>query len=162
MASLVQSHETIGDDLPILNWQIKRIMQNCHYQEQVKSEWVQWVTGDVKQTSLKSITQAQAKRIIRTQEGKPVPQPKAENWAFFDKTNPKHKLILSLCRQAQWVEPNEKYGEVVDLERLSNFLKSNRCPINKKLKEMNDLELEKIIKVLEGIVKWQFANTRQK
>ena len=161
MPSLVKPNETIGDDLPILTWQINRIMRNCRYQEQVKSEWVQWVTGDVKRTSLKSITQAQAKRIIRTQEGT-AHEPKAENWAFFDKENPKHKLILSLCRQAQWVEKSEKYGEVVDLERLSNFLKSNRCPINKPLKQMNALELEKIITVLESIVKWTFANNRNK
>lgn len=161
MPSLVKPNETIGDELPILTWQIKRIMQNCRYQDQVKSEWVQWVTGDVKRTSLKTITQAQAKRIIRTQEGT-THEPKADNWAFFDKENPKHKLILSLCRQAQWVEKSEKYGEVVDLERLSNFLKSSRCPINKPLKQMNALELEKIITVIESIVKWTFANTRNK
>jgi len=58
----VKPNETIGDDLPILKWQTNRIMKNCQYNEDTKAEWVQWVTADVKRTSLKSITQAQAKK----------------------------------------------------------------------------------------------------
>ncbi|QYS86326.1 hypothetical protein JJC03_15610 [Flavobacterium oreochromis] len=58
----VKPNETIGDHLPILTWQVNRIMKNVHYKKDIKAEWVQWVTGDVKNTSLKSITQAQAKK----------------------------------------------------------------------------------------------------
>ncbi len=155
-ANKVKPTETIGDDLPILTFQTNRIMKNCQYQVDTKNEWVQWVTADVNRTSLKSITQAQAKKIIMAQEGStPVNQP-TENWAVFDKTNPKHKVILSLLYQMQWVKPSEKRGEVPDLERLSNFLKGEKSPVRKPLKDMNPLELEKLIKALSGIVKSKY------
>ena len=77
-----------------------------------------------------------------------------ENWAMFDKTNTKHLKVLSLCRQANWTTKHEKYGAVADLERLSNWLKSDKCPVNKPLKKMdNTKELPKVIKALTGIVK---------
>lgn len=74
------------------------------------------------------------------------------NWAFFDKNNQQHRLILSLCRQAQWTKPHSRYGEVVDLERLQSFLKSNKSPVKRPLKGMTKQELSKIIIALEGIV----------
>jgi hypothetical protein len=151
-ATKVKPTETIGEHLPILAFQVKRIMNNCQYQVDTKNEWVQWVTADVNRTSLKSITQAEAKKIIMAQEGSiPVNQP-TENWAVFDKNKPKHKVILSLLYQMQWVKPSEKWGEVPDLERLSNFLKSDKSPVKKKLKDMEPLELEKLIKALNGII----------
>ena len=155
-ATKVKPNETIGDDLPILTFQVNRIMKNCQYQVDIKNEWVQWITADVNRTSLKSITQAQAKKIIMAQEGStPVNQP-TENWAVFDKNNPKHKVILSLLYQMQWVKPSEKWGEVPDLDRLSNFLQSEKSPVKKKLKDMEPLELEKLIKALNGIVKHRY------
>ncbi|MWB92959.1 hypothetical protein GON26_01165 [Flavobacterium sp. GA093] len=75
------------------------------------------------------------------------------NWGLFDKTNSQHKYVLSLLRQAQWVVPNERYGEVPDLARLSEFLKSEKSPVNKPLKSMFPEEISKIIIALEGIVK---------
>lgn len=50
----------------------------------------------------------------------PINQP-AENWAVFDNKNPKHKIVLSLLYQMQWVTPSQKHGEVPDLDRLSKF-----------------------------------------
>ena len=117
---------------------------------------MQWVTGDVKRTSLKSITQAQAKKIIMTQEGStPVTTGRdlSENWAVFDKSNQKHRVILSCMYQAQWTVPSDKYGEIPDMERLSNFLKSDRSPVKKPLKDMQPFELEKVIAALNGIIK---------
>ena len=156
MATKVKPNETIGDHLPILTWQVNRIMKNCQYKEDIKAEWVQWVTGDVKRTSLKSITQAQAKKIIMTQEGStPVTTGRdlSENWAVFDKSNQKHRVILSCMYQAQWTVPSDKYGEIPDMERLSNFLKSDRSPVKKQLKDMQPFELEKVIAALNGIIK---------
>lgn len=139
---------------PITPFQIKRIMANCQYQIDTKNEWVQWATADVNKTSLKNITQEQAVKIIRAQEGSETVNESAENWAMFDKTNNKHLQVLSLCRQANWTTKHEKYGDVACLERLSNWLKSERCPVNKPLKKMcNTTELPKIIKALTGIVK---------
>lgn len=78
------------------------------------------------------------------------------NWGLFDKNNQQHKTILSLLRQAQWVVPNERYGEVPDLNRLSDFLKSDKSPVNKPLKNMETLEVSKIIEALKGIVKSKY------
>ena len=137
----------------ITPFQVKRIMQNCSYQVETKNEWVQWVTGDVNRTSLKSITQDQAVKIISAQEvSTPINQP-TENWAVFDNKNPKHKIVLSLLYQMQWVTPSQKHGEIPDMERLSNFLKSDRSPVKKPLKDMQPFELEKVIAALNGIIK---------
>lgn len=78
------------------------------------------------------------------------------NWAYFDKENNQHRLILSLCRQAQWTKPHSRYGEVVDLERLQSFLKSDKSPVKRPLKEMTKQELSKVIIALEGIVKHRY------
>jgi hypothetical protein len=89
---------------------------------------------------------------------KPTATPKTntENWGLFDKNNQQHKTLLSLLRQAQWTIPNEKWGEVADLTRLSNFLKSDKSPVNKPLKKMEPKEVSKIIVALEGIVKSKY------
>jgi len=81
---------------------------------------------------------------------------KNENWGLFDKNNPKHKVILSLLYQMQWVKPSEKWGEVPDLKRLSEFLQSDKSPVKKKLMDMEPEELEKLIKALNGIVRHRY------
>lgn len=162
-ATKTKSPPVYGDDLPITAFQIKAIRKNCNFQEEIKEEWVQWVTGDVGRTSLKSLTQAQAVKIICQQTGSP-PTPKGgaktdsygmtnSNWGLFDKNNKQHLTILAQMRTAQWVIPNDKYGEVPDLERLSEFLKSDKSPINKPLKKMETWEVSKIIEAMKGIVK---------
>ncbi len=78
-------------------------------------------------------------------------------WGYFDSQNMQHRTILSLCRQANWVIPHERHGEVPDLNRLSNFLKSPRCPVNKPLKKMTKQELSKVITAFEGIVKHKYS-----
>lgn len=154
-ATKLNPNEIIGDDLPILKWQIDRIMKNCRYHIDTKNEYVQWATGDTSRTSLKSITQGQAKQIIMTQEGStPINEPKqsSENWAFFDKNNDRHKYILSLLLQMGWSVQSEKYGEVADLNRLSNWLKSKLSPVKKKLTLMSPAETSTIISALESMV----------
>jgi hypothetical protein len=74
------------------------------------------------------------------------------NWGLFDKNNQQHKYLRSLCVQAKWVVENEKWGEVADLEKLSDFLKSNKCPVNMPLKKMSPEEVSKVIIALEAIV----------
>lgn len=119
----------------------------------IKEEWVQWATADVKKTSTNDLTFDQANMILEKLGLKPYKQ---ENWGVFDKNNPKHKVILSLMRQAQWVKKHEKHGEVADLDILDHFLKSSRSPVKKPLKQMSATELEKVIKALTGIVKHIF------
>jgi len=74
-------------------------------------------------------------------------------WGLFDKNNQQHKTVLSLLRQAQWTIPNNKWGEVADLNRFSEFLKSDKSPVKKPLKKMEPSEVSKIIIALEGIIR---------
>ena len=137
----------------ITKFQINRIMQNCQYNVEIKNEWVQWATGDVNRTSLRSITHDQAIKILLQQTGATPLNESPDNWGLFDKNNKQHLTILAKMRTAQWVVPNDKYGEVPDLERLSEFLKSDKSPIKKPLKQMQPWEVSKIIEAMKGIVK---------
>jgi hypothetical protein len=78
------------------------------------------------------------------------------NWGFFDKNNKQHIKLLSQLRTAQWTVDNGKYGHVADLERLSDFLKSAKSPVNKPLKKMNAAEVSKVIFAFDGIIKSTF------
>lgn len=147
-----------GDDLPITAFQIKEIRKNANFQEDIKEEWVQWVTGDVNRKSLTKpipLTQAQAVRIIKAQTGA---EPKDDNWGLFDKDNRQHLTLLAYIRTAQWTTPSEKHGEVADIERLSNWLKSELSPVKKPLMKMQPWEVSKIIKAFEGIVNSKFKS----
>lgn len=140
----------------ITKFQINRIMQNCNYNVEMKDEWVQWVTNDNSRTSLRSITHDQAIKIMMQQTGstdKSRLVPTTENWGLFDKDNRQHLTLLAYMRTAQWTTPNGKHGEVADIERLSDFLKSDKSPINKPLKKMQPWEVSKIIEAFKGIVK---------
>lgn len=110
-----------------------------------KEEFVQWATNDNSKISTNDLNFDQANRILEKLGIKPF---KAENWAKFDKSNPKHKLILSLMYQANWTS-----GNLPDMSRLDSFLKSDKSPVKKPLMNMDDQELEKVIKALKGIVK---------
>ena len=145
-----------GDDLPITAYQIKEIRKNANFQEDIKEEWVQWVTGDVARTSLTKpipLTQAQAVRIIKAQTGA---EPQEDNWGLFDKDNRQHLTLLAYMRTAQWTTPNGKHGEVADIDRLSDWLKSDKSPIPKPLKKMQPWEVSKIIEAFKGIVKSKY------
>lgn len=132
------------------------IRKNCQYKTDVKEEWVQWATNDNSKTSLNDLTFDQANKIIQQQTGK-TPQPtKQVCWGKFDKTNPQHKVIMSLLYQAQWTQPSDKYGEIPDIDRLGEFLKSDKSPVKKPLLKMETHELQKVITALSGIVKSKF------
>ncbi|MRX40382.1 hypothetical protein GJU43_13930 [Flavobacterium sp. LC2016-23] len=73
------------------------------------------------------------------------------NWGFFDKKNKQHRTILSQLRTLQWVVKNEKWGEVPDLNRFGEFLKSDKSPVRKPLKDMTPEEVSKIISCLDSI-----------
>lgn len=77
------------------------------------------------------------------------------NWAFFNKHSfvNERKLLFSYLYQAQWVIKNEQHLEVPDLERLSNFLKSKKSPVNKPLKQFEKKDWSKLIACFRNIVK---------
>lgn len=116
----------------------------------MKEEWVQWATGDINKKSTNELSFEQANKILEKLGVKPF---KPKYYAKFDNKNPRHRLILSLMRQAQWVTHKENYGEIPDMDRLDTWLKSNKAPISKPLMDMNSLEIEKTITALKGIVK---------
>lgn len=155
-ATKTKSPPVYGDDLPITAYQIKEIRKLCQFNEDYKCEVVYEATG---QTSLKKLTQKQAVSIINGFNPNRVLNPVrvgTENWGLFDKNNKQHLTVLAQMRTAQWVIPNDKYGEVPDLERLSEFLKSEKSPINKPLKKMEPWEVSKVIEAFKGIVKSKY------
>ncbi len=88
---------------------------------------------------------------------KPVKAPiKEENWGLFDKNNQQHKTVLSLLRQIHWTVPHDRHGEVADLGRLSDFLKSDKSPVKKPLIKMEPKEVSKIIAALESMQNKKF------
>ncbi len=146
-----------GDDLPITTYQINTINRNCQWNVEIKEEWVQWVTGDSSRTSLKSITQGEAVRIIKQQTGAAdIPKTEIDNWGYFDNNNPQHKRIQADLRTANIVVKNEKWGEVGDmLGWFNRFLKSKYSPVKKPLKQMTPQEVSKIIVALDGVALWK-------
>lgn len=75
--------------------------------------------------------------------------PDNRSWARFDKANPQHRTILARCYTLGWVDSESGYA---DLNRLGGWLKSNRSPVRKPLREMHRQELSKVIKALECMV----------
>lgn len=136
--------------------QKKAIRSNCKYDVNIKEELVQWATNDNSKTSLNDLSFEQAEKILRVQEGKLPPRPSGTppmdgNWGMFDKSNSKHRYILSLLRQLGMVK-EVKGRDVADIDKLSEWLKSNRSPVQKPLKKMSALEVSKVIGALESMV----------
>lgn len=115
----------------------------------LKKALVQQTTGDQSKTSTNDLSHVEANRIIQYLGGKPIVY---ENWAYFDKSKASHRQILSLCMQYGWTTPHPTRGEIANLGALSEWLKSKRSPVNKKLLEMTPVEVSKIITALEGMV----------
>lgn len=135
--------------------QKKAIRRNCKYDVNIKEELVQWATEDNNKTSLNDLSFEQAEKILCAQEGRQRAgnrKRETENWGMFDKNNSKHKYILSLLRQLGLVK-ELKGRDVADIDKLSDWLKSDRSPVRKPLKKMNEQEVSKVIHALEEIIK---------
>ena len=89
-----------------------------------------------------------------------APKPfQTENWGAFDSKNKQHRTIMALCRNRQWVVPDDKHpsGQVADMGgAFSDFLKSKYSPVQKPLMKMTPQEVSKIIIAMSGVVqhKW--------
>ena len=89
----------------------------------------------------------------RTDSSRAVP---TKNWGLFDSKNEQHKRILANLRTANIVVKSEKWGEAADmLGWFNRFLKSNKSPVKKPLKEMTPEEVSKIIVALDGVAVWK-------
>ena len=126
----------------------------------IKEEFVQWATGDNDKISCNDLDFDQANAVLEKlgirpfapSLGRPV-----SNWGKFDKNDQQHRYILSLLRQMGWTKASERYGTIADMERLSNFLKSNKSPVPKPLQKMTAAETTKLINALESMLgkKWE-------
>lgn len=88
---------------------------------------------------------------------KPV---KNDNWGAFDASNKQHRTIMALCRNRQWVKPDDKHvsGEVADMDgAFSDFLKSQYSPVKKPLMDMTPKEVSKIIIAMSGVVRHKWS-----
>jgi hypothetical protein len=129
----------------------KRLIAINTHNKDIKEEWVQWATADVKKTSTNDLTFDQANMILK-QLG--LKEHVKDLWSSFDKNNPQHMSILATMRTAQWVK-KVNGREVADLDTLDHFLKT-KSPIKKPLKEMTYEETSKVIYALNQTVKWIF------
>lgn len=153
MATKTKPPVVYGDNNPITPHQISEIMRNCAYNKDIKDEWVQWVTGDVNCTSLRSLKQYQAIRILNRQMGKEAAH---ESWGSFDTGNKQHTTIMAILRTANIVVTHPRHGEVADMKGwFSKFLQSNKSPVQKPLMDMQPKEVSKIIVALEGVSLWK-------
>lgn len=135
--------------------QIQQIQTILSKQELDREERLQFLSNQFNREilSTKELTQIEADDLIYfLNTGKKS----TANWAFFDKNNSQHTKLLSQLRTAQWTIKNDKYGDVADLERLSNFLKSPKSPVQKPLKSMEPNEVSKIIFIFDKIIKGTF------
>ncbi len=114
-----------------------------------KSELVISETKDPKRNSTNDLTHAQANHIISMLGGRPL---KYDNWAYYDKTKQSHLYILSLSIQFGWFIVDERYGEIADLQKLSEWLKSDKSPVKMPIKEMAPEQISKVIFALESMV----------
>ncbi len=119
----------------------------------LKKLLVKQTTGDDSKTSTNDLSHNQANQIIQYLGGKPILY---DNWAYFDNNKASHRQILSLCIQYGWTASHPTRGEIANLGSLSEWLKSKRSPVNKKLKDMTPNEVSKIIIALEGMVKSKY------
>lgn len=135
----------------ITKQQVTDIRRNSGWNEDIKEEWVQWVTGDKTITSLKTLTSEQADRIIKQQTGVGSEKSKFQR---FDIKNSQHKYILSMCHTIGWTK--SKDGKVIpDMEAFGHWLQT-RSPIKLPLPDMGTKQLQKVIYAFEQVVKHQF------
>lgn len=117
--------------------------------KELKAAMVEAQTLDPKKTSTNNLTHDQANNIIEELGGKPLLY---DNWAFYDKSKKSHKYILSLAIQYGWVIKHDKYGEVADLCKISEWLKSEKSPVKIPLQKMTPVQVSKVIIALENMV----------
>ncbi|RWX03388.1 hypothetical protein [Flavobacterium cerinum] len=123
----------------------------------VKEEWVQWATNDIKKISCNDLSFDQANKILEQNKIKPV---KLDYRAHFDKDNARHRYVLSLCIQYGW----SKRGRVAthaDLDKLNEWMHSTLCPVQKPLKDMNKEDLDKFIGALESMTTKRWSKPKK-
>lgn len=126
--------------------QRKEIHILCDCNTEIKEALVhQYSNG--RTTTSTELTLDEASRLISSLKS---------HWARFKKSKRQHMYIVSLVRQLGWTQPNERYGIIADMDRLSDFLKSKKNPVRKPLQDMNTKELSVLINCLESMLGKKF------
>jgi hypothetical protein len=136
------------------SYQVKVLQAACANKFRSRDERLEAV-GDilgVELTSFSELTSLQADELISFFKTGKFPENKT--WAIFDKANAQHRTILSRSYTLGWRDVESGYA---DLNRLGGWLKSNRSPVQKPLKEMNRMELSKVIKALDSMVMKKYS-----
>lgn len=121
--------------------QRRLIHQACGYDQELKSDLVHNFSNGRTRTSME-LTEKEANHLLHS----------LQNWAHFTAGNKQHSYVLSLCMQLGWSKNHNRYGTVADLERLSSFLKSAKCPVKKPLQSMSPTECTTLINCLESMI----------
>lgn len=128
--------------------QAQRIYQLCGFDKERKEQLVRQFTGSNTRTSCYDLTHAQANELITHLGGYPIGK---KCWGTFDMKNKQHQYILSLLHQLGWTTTNSSMRVIPDIERLGEWLESERAPVRKPLLKMKPVEVSKIIAALEQI-----------
>jgi hypothetical protein len=127
----------------------KRLIAIKCQDKETKEVLVQEVTGDYTKVSTNELTFDEANKVLESLGVKPF---KKEIFGF-DKNNTQHLRILSTLIQMGWSKPHDKYGEVADLDRFTNWLKSDKSPVKmngrSSLLKLTKQECTKIIGALD-------------
>lgn len=138
--------------------QIRRLQSACSGKFNDREERLDAVSDllGFRIQSFSDLNSLQADDLLRFFNTGELPDNSA--WARFDNSNPQHRTILSRCYTLDWRDAATGY---VDLNRLGGWLKSDRSPVRKTLKEMNKPELSKIISALESMIVKRYPNKKK-
>lgn len=127
----------------------KLLPQSVCMNAQEKARKVAYYSVDSKE-HVNQLTFQEANAMIKDLGGKPV---KYQNWAFYDPNNAAHRAIMSACYELEWSFFNkDRNKQQVDQVRLSEWLKSEKSPVQKPIMRMTKEEVSKIISALRSMV----------
>ncbi len=144
--------ETAEKPVLIDKYQVQQIQIKLSKEKLDRAERLTFLSAQTgrKITTTKELTKIEAEDILFFLNNGEVD---TTSWGKFDKNNTQHMSLLSRLRTAQWVVKHKDYGEVADLERLHNFLRSDKSPVKKPLRAMTPNEVSKLIFVFDQIIK---------
>lgn len=118
--------------------------------KEVRKEFIYNITQDPERTSTKDLTMQEANMIIdEFSDDK-------KRYAYFDKHNKQHMILISLARQVGWLSTKEDGTVVACLERLGGWIKKYGH-LHKPMKDYNPSQLSKLIFQFEKTVVSQLA-----
>lgn len=125
------------------------IMGLCRYNVEHKASAVLSISNG-RTESLSELFSSEAHRLIKRLQGEKQSTATPRHLQF-DLSNSKHRYILSLCQQLGWSKQTKKHTSVADMEKLNNWLLSERSPVKQCLMDIPYVQLSKVVYALEQI-----------